>query len=72
MQVIQHRWSGGAWRPALGPPNAAPQLLLVFGSPSLVEDRARLAELAGAYPAALRVGCSTAGEIYGALGGSPA
>lgn len=41
------------------------QLLLVFGSPRMDEDEAPFKALADAYPDAVILGCSTAGEILG-------
>jgi len=40
-----------------------PQLVLVFGSVAALREPALLAQLEAAFPGALRVGCSTAGEI---------
>ncbi len=66
MQISQHRWSEGRWSSPLPGPDPCVALVLVFGSPSLLEDAARLAEIGRAFPGARRVGCSTAGEILGA------
>jgi len=41
----------------------APQLLLVFGDVAFFSDKAFTAALAVALPEAIRIGCSTAGEI---------
>jgi len=42
-----------------------PNLVLVFGSISLLEDSRLSAALSASFPAAHRIGCSTAGEIAG-------
>ena len=44
-----------------------PQLLLVFGSPALFTGENLAAELARRFPRAVRLGCSTAGEIAGSV-----
>ena len=41
------------------------QLLLVFGSPRMDQDKAPFEALESAYPDAVILGCSTAGEILG-------
>lgn len=66
MQVTQHRFAAARWTPDLSAPDPAVSVALVFGSPALLEDAARLGELRRALPAARLVGCSTAGEIHGA------
>ena len=65
MKTEQMHWQAGSgWRPSSpGRGSIDPQLVLVFGSPTLLQDRARLDELERAYPAATVFGCSTAGEI---------
>lgn len=50
---------------ALDAPLRAAQLVLLFGSPSQLAGDALFPTLRAAYPAALIVGCSTAGEIFG-------
>ncbi len=42
-------------------------LVLVFGAPRFAEDCAPLDELRAAYPRSHVIGCSTAGEIHGAV-----
>ncbi|MCI0342700.1 MAG: FIST C-terminal domain-containing protein [Planctomycetales bacterium] len=66
MNVSQHRFTGGTWGPSLPEPDPRAGLALVFGSPALLEDSGRLAEIRQAFPSARLVGCSTAGEILGA------
>ena len=65
MHVRQHHWSATeGW---LGtPPADLPRragLVLVFGATSLLRGAAPLAEVRAAFPEAVVVGCSTAGEI---------
>ncbi|WP_342616786.1 FIST N-terminal domain-containing protein [Rhodoferax sp. GW822-FHT02A01] len=40
------------------------QLVLIFGSPNLLRDRANFRDIRHAFPKGLIVGCSTAGEIH--------
>src|SRR5688572_16885668 len=67
MQVEQTRWSQSKeWIPA--PPGkfgAKAQLVLLFGSPDCLRQTTWQDDIARAYPNAHRLGCSTAGEIYG-------
>lgn len=67
MQIEQTRWSQGKdWAPA--PPGklgAKAQLVLLFGSPACLRQTAWQDDIRSAYPNAHRLGCSTAGEIYG-------
>ena len=66
MRIEQRKWTkGSGWsltRPAEGP-DFDPQLLLLFGGTVLFDDAAACRELRAAYPGAVPVGCSTAGEI---------
>lgn len=67
MQIEQTRWTKDrGWFPT-SPGKLAnkPQLLLIFGSPSCLKDNAWQDDIASVYPNAHRLGCSTAGEIYG-------
>lgn len=65
MKTSQRSWTAkDGWVP--GPPqrcNEPPQLVLVFGSRAALADSRPLELLAEQYPAALIIGCSTAGEI---------
>jgi len=67
MQIEQTRWSQSKdWIPA--PPGklgAKAQLVLLFGSPACLKQTAWQEDIVGAYPNAHRLGCSTAGEIFG-------
>ena len=67
MRTEQTRWiPRKGWMPA--PPGglgADAQLVLLFGSPACLKQSAWQGEIASAYPNAHRLGCSTAGEIYG-------
>jgi hypothetical protein len=64
MKVEQDTWNDpdGWAHPA--PPSEA-QLVLVFGSPAAIAHPALARDLAGRWPRAERVGCSTAGQIHG-------
>ncbi|MDP2320697.1 MAG: FIST N-terminal domain-containing protein [Acidobacteriota bacterium] len=64
MKVQQCRWSeDGEW--AGPPPDAAAQLVLVFGDRATISRPALGADLAARWPAATIIGCSTAGQICG-------
>ena len=67
MQIEQTRWSQArGWVPA--PPGrlgTQAQLVLLFGSPACLKRTAWQEDIERAYPKAHRLGCSTAGEIYG-------
>ena len=67
MQIEQTRWSQSKdWIPA--PPGklgANAQLVLLFGSPACLKQTAWQEDIVSAYPNAHRLGCSTAGEIFG-------
>ena len=67
MQIEQTRWSQfKGWTPA--PPGklgANAQLVLLFGSPTCLKQTRWQEDIMRAYPYAHRLGCSTAGEIYG-------
>ncbi len=66
MKTEQTRWTQGhGWEPT--PPGrlgAAAQLVLLFGSPSVLKEQCHLDEIKKAYPNAHLLGCSTGGEIY--------
>ncbi|HJR78825.1 MAG TPA: FIST N-terminal domain-containing protein [Anaerolineales bacterium] len=66
MQIEQTRWSQArGWTPE--PPGklgTKAQLVLLFGSPAPLKQPGWQDDIAGAYPNAHRLGCSTAGEIY--------
>ena len=67
MQIEQTRWSQSTgWIPMY--PNTLgdrAQLVLLFGSPACLKETAWQDDILSAYPNAHRLGCSTAGEIYG-------
>ena len=65
MKIEQVQWTqADGWKPNVpGALNPEPQLVLVFGSPSALNDRAVLKTVQEAYPGACHFGCSTAGEI---------
>lgn len=65
MQIQQYQWTHATgWKPALPPPtHTTAQLVLLFGSPTLLQSSSHLQEIQTAYPQAHVLGCSTAGEI---------
>jgi hypothetical protein len=67
MQIEQTRWNlAGDWIPALpGKLGTNAQLVLLFGSPACLRQAEWQEDIRNAYPNAHRIGCSTAGEIYG-------
>jgi hypothetical protein len=65
MKIEHTRWQGSRWEPAVPGKLHAAQLVLLFGSPSLLKQRDLLQGIQYAYPGAHLLGCSTAGEISG-------
>src|SRR5947209_1390959 len=65
MKIEHMRWQGRRWEPAVPGKLRAPQLVLLFGCPSLLKQRDLLQGIQQAYPSAHLLGCSTAGEISG-------
>lgn len=67
MNVEQRRWTKpSGWIPAsVSAAGPGSTLVLVFGSTSLMSSPERLEEVRRAFPGALLLGCSTAGEIFG-------
>jgi hypothetical protein len=67
MKTEQNVWTQKTgWQPSVpGALGKSAQLVLVFGATDLLKHSPLLKELAGVYPNARFVGCSTAGEIYG-------
>ena len=67
MKIEQTRWvHGRGWSPSSpGKLGSAVQLVLLFGSPACLRQKSWQADIEAAYPNAHRLGCSTAGEIYG-------
>ncbi|MEO8677506.1 MAG: FIST N-terminal domain-containing protein [Vicinamibacterales bacterium] len=64
MQVQQSSWSpASGWRHVPGLRDA--QLVLVFGDRNAIGCDRLVADLAAAWPAAIAIGCSTAGQIQG-------
>lgn len=67
MRVEQRRWSQDlGWMPEL--PwvlGKSAQLILIFGATKILKERKCVEQVKDAYPNALIVGCSTAGEICG-------
>ncbi len=66
MHIEQSYWAHSTgWHPhAPGRLGAAAQLVFVFGGTAQIRDCEALGELRSAYPGAIILGCSTAGEIY--------
>lgn len=67
MKISQHHFTGGAWRDALGTPSgpSRAQLVLAFGATSEMQSLAWRAAARAAFPEALLIGGSSAGEICG-------
>lgn len=67
MKIEQNRWTAAhGWKPhAPGELGQSADLLLLFGSTAVFKERDSVASLQQAYPKALILGCSTAGEICG-------
>lgn len=65
MKIEHTRWRGSRWEPAVPGNLHAAQLVLLFGSPSLLKQRDLLQGIQQVYPGAHLLGCSTAGEISG-------
>lgn len=66
LRVEQSRWdSSSGWQAFADRGLEHPDLVLVFGGPSALNEAEPLATLAGRYPKSLLFGCSTAGEIHG-------
>jgi len=63
MKIEHTRWQGTKWEPTIPGKLRAAQLVLLFGSPSLLKQQSLLQELQQVYPSAHLFGCSTAGEI---------
>lgn len=65
MKVVQSLCSGElqSWAPAGGPPDDRAQLVLLFGSTRMLADTDVFVAIRHAYPRAILLGCSTAGEI---------
>ncbi|MGE3544313.1 MAG: FIST N-terminal domain-containing protein [Kofleriaceae bacterium] len=56
----------GSWDQPLPELDSPRTMVLAFGAPELADDPKVFQELARTYPRSLVVGCSSAGEIYGA------
>jgi hypothetical protein len=67
MKIEQTHWaSSKGWEPKHPTTLKDPNLVFVFGGRGPLTDSRLISELCTAYPAALLMGCSTAGEIQGA------
>lgn len=65
MQIQQSYWGDGrGWHPQLSSQPGNAQLVFVFGGTAQLHNADALGELRSAYPNAIILGCSTAGEIY--------
>lgn len=66
MKIEQSRWtSSKSWEPKLPGILKDASLIYVFGGRGALTDSRLISELRAAYPVALFMGCSTAGEILG-------
>ena len=67
MKLEQRKWTEkGGWEPAApGELSDTAQLVLIFGSTSILREKKCLDEIKSIYPHAHLLGCSTAGEICG-------
>lgn len=67
MKIEQCRWSEHAWKSKKpGELSSDANLVFVFGSTSHLKEGAVIGEIKNAYPQAILIGCSTAGEIFNA------
>jgi len=67
MKIEQNVWLDGKWQnEPIGRLGGAAQLAIVFGGTALLKENRELDNIKKAYPKALLIGCSTAGEILGA------
>jgi hypothetical protein len=69
MKIEQSRWTSvKGWEPQTpGKLGQQAQLVLLFGSTSILRQQDRVEEIQKRYPAARLFGCSTAGEIWDTL-----
>src|SRR5687767_3740804 len=68
MKIKQYQYIGGQWKnnfTTSGFNAQHAQLILVFGAPELITQRALFDEIRDFFPAGNIVSCSTAGEIMG-------
>ncbi|HET6370926.1 MAG TPA: FIST N-terminal domain-containing protein, partial [Nitrospiria bacterium] len=67
MKIEQNLWTEGkGWESALpGDLGRSAQLVMMFGSRSVLKKNDLLEKVKKAYPSANYIGCSTSGEIYG-------
>jgi len=63
MKIEHTQWQNNRWEPSLPGKLPAAQVVLLFGSPSVLKYRQLLQHVQRAYPGAHLLGCSTAGEI---------
>ena len=66
MKIEQTRWTPAqGWQPCMpGKLGQQAQLVLLFGSTSILHQKDRVEEIRSRYPIARLFGCSTAGEIW--------
>ena len=64
MKTEQRTWTTTGWSSPQSSLGQSAQLVLVFGSRARLEQSERREEIRAAYPNALTLGCSTAGEIH--------
>ena len=66
MQVSQHVWTtSGGWNWSANGSGASADVVFYFAAPTALNGGGPLKELAGHYPGAHLIGCSTGGEIVG-------
>src|SRR5687768_3286723 len=66
MRLETFSYSDGTWSvPSFPPLDSSQTLVLVFGAPEFIDQPKPIEQLAGAYPQAHMVGCSSSGEIFG-------
>src|SRR3990172_1733829 len=67
MKIEQNRWTEAkGWETGMpGKLGESTQLVLLFGSTSILKEKKCFDEIKNAYPKAHLLGCSTAGEICG-------
>lgn len=63
MKIDHTHWQNNRWEPTTPGRLASAQVVLLFGSPSVLKQRYLLQQIQRAYPQAHLLGCSTAGEI---------
>ncbi|HEY1558224.1 MAG TPA: FIST N-terminal domain-containing protein [Kofleriaceae bacterium] len=63
MELAAFRYCNGAWSQPFPPFDSKQTLVIAFAAPSYLDQPAVLADLTGAFPQSIVIGCSTSGEI---------